>query len=64
MDTKAKCRYLEKMSCKWTLRQVFFRVYRLVIQLVMLGFWTQLCEHLPSNLLFGSISPPPPSLCA
>jgi hypothetical protein len=49
MDTKAKCRYLDKLTCKWTSRQVFFRVYRLVIQLVVsnVGILTQLCELLP-----------------
>ncbi len=28
-DTKAKCRYLKKLPCKGTLRQVFISVYRL-----------------------------------
>ncbi len=30
IDTKAKCRYLKKLTWKGTLRQVLFRVYRLV----------------------------------
>ncbi len=34
----------KKLTCKWTLRQVFIRVYRLEIQSVMLVFSTQLCE--------------------
>ncbi len=32
IDTKAQCRHLKKLTCKGTLRQVFLRVYRLVIQ--------------------------------
>jgi hypothetical protein len=28
-DTKAKCRYLKKLTCKGTLQQVFIRVYGL-----------------------------------
>jgi hypothetical protein len=47
IDTKAKCRYLKKLTCKETLRQVFIRVYRLEIQSVMLVFLTQLYELLP-----------------
>ncbi len=31
IDNKAKCRHLKKLTCKGTLRQVFFRVYRLEI---------------------------------
>jgi hypothetical protein len=47
VDTKAKCRHLKNLTCKWTLRQVFIRVYRLEIQSVILVFSTQLCELLP-----------------
>jgi hypothetical protein len=39
MDTNAKCRHLKKLTSKGTLRQVFIKVYRL---LVMLEFSTQL----------------------
>ncbi len=46
IDTKAKCRYLKKLACKGTLRQVFIGVYRLEIQSVMLVFSTQLYELL------------------
>ncbi len=34
IGTKSKCRHLQKLTCKGTLRQVFIRVYRLVIQSV------------------------------
>jgi hypothetical protein len=27
------------LTCKWTLRQVFIRLYRLEIYSVMLGIW-------------------------
>ncbi len=37
-DTKAKCRHIKKFTWKGSLRQVFIRVYRLVIQLVMMVF--------------------------
>ncbi len=47
IDTTAKCRHLLKLTCKWTLRQVFIRFYRLEIHLVMLLFFTQLCKLLP-----------------
>jgi hypothetical protein len=47
IETKAKCRHLKKLTCKGILRQVFIRVYRLVIQSDMLVFSTQLCELLP-----------------
>ncbi len=62
-DTKAKCRHLKKLICKGTVRQVFFAVYRLEIQLVMRIFfdpalWT---VALYPSLWFNS--PPPPSLC-
>ncbi len=43
-----------------TLRQVFIRVYRLVIQSVMLVFSTQLCDCSPSNLLFKPFPLPLP----
>jgi hypothetical protein len=46
IDTKAKCGHLKKLPCKGTLRQVFIRIYRLVIQSVMSVFSTQLCELL------------------
>jgi hypothetical protein len=46
-DPKAKCCHLKKFTCKWTLWQVFIRVYRLEIHSVMLEFSTQLCELLP-----------------
>jgi hypothetical protein len=38
IDTKAKFLHLKKLTCKGTLRQVFFRVYGLEIQSVMLVF--------------------------
>ncbi len=46
IDSKAKCLHLKQLTCKWTLRQVCIRVYRLEIQSVMLVS-TQLCELLP-----------------
>jgi hypothetical protein len=36
IEGNAKCRHLNKFTCKGTVRQVFIRVYRLVIQSVML----------------------------
>ncbi len=42
IDTKAKYRQLNKLTCKRTLRQVFIKVYRLEIQSVMLVFSTPL----------------------
>jgi hypothetical protein len=60
IDTKAKCRHLKKFTCKGTWRQVFIRVYGLVIQSVMLVFLTQLCELLPLLHFFWFA---PPSLC-
>ncbi len=65
VDIKAKYRYLKKLTCEGTLRQVFNRVYRLEIQSVMLAFATQLCELLPLKPSFWFNSPhpsPPPSL--
>ncbi len=44
IDTKANCSHLKKLTGKWTLRQVFIRVFRLEIQSVILVFSTQLCE--------------------
>jgi hypothetical protein len=49
------------LTCKGTLRQVFFRVYRLKIKSVMVVFSIQLCDFCPSNFLSGS-PPRPPSL--
>jgi hypothetical protein len=43
-DTKIKFRHLKKFTCKWTLRQMFIRVFRLEIQSVMLVFSTEFCE--------------------
>ncbi len=65
VDIKAKCRYLKKLTCEGTLRQVFNRVYRLDIQSVMLVFSTQLYELLPLKPSFWLTlpTPPPPSLC-
>ncbi len=57
IETKAKCRHLEKLTCKGTLRQVF------------IGWrYSQSCWYFqpsfvncrPSNLLSGLIQPPPP----
>jgi hypothetical protein len=62
IDTKAKCRHLEKITCKGTLRHVFIRVYRLEIQSVMLVIRPSFVKFCPSNLLSGFNSPPP-SLC-
>jgi hypothetical protein len=42
-----KARHLKKLTCKGTLQEVFIRVYRHVIQSVMLVFSTQLFELLP-----------------
>jgi hypothetical protein len=46
----------KKFNCKWTLRQVFIKVYGLEIHSVMLVFSTQLCELLPllPSLWFNS----------
>ncbi len=44
IDTKPRCHHLKKLTCKWTLRQVFIRVFRLELESVMLVFSTQLCE--------------------
>jgi hypothetical protein len=49
----------KKVTCKGTLRQVFIRVYRLVIHSVMLVFSTQLRELLPL-LTFSLVSSTPP----
>jgi hypothetical protein len=57
IDTKAKCRHLKKLTCKGTLRQVFIRVCRLEIQMVMLVFSTHFCKLLPS-LWFNSLPLP------
>jgi hypothetical protein len=49
-DIKAKCRQLNKFTCKGTLRQVFIRFYKLEKQSVMLSLvyiLDQLCELLP-----------------
>jgi hypothetical protein len=62
-ETKLKCRHLRKLTCKWTLRQVFVKVYRLEMQSVMLVFFSRprfviVC---PSNLFSDSPPPYPPS---
>ncbi len=63
IDIKAKCSHLKKLTCKGTLRQVFIRLYRQEIQLV-LYFQPSFVNCCPSNLLSGSTLPqsPPPSL--
>ncbi len=58
IDTKAKCRHLKKLTCKGTLRQVFFRVYRLEINHVGI-FYPALWTVAPLPLLFGSTLPLP-----
>ncbi len=59
-DTKTKCRHLNKLTCKRTLRQVFIRVYKLEIH----TFWPSFVNYCHSYLLSGSpLSPPPPSMC-
>jgi hypothetical protein len=63
-ETKEKCRHLKKkLTCKWTMRRVFIRVYGLEIQSVMLVFWPSFVNCCPSNLLSGSILPPSPLPC-
>jgi hypothetical protein len=54
IDTQAKFCHLKILTCKGTLRQVFIRVYKLVIQPVMLVFSTQLCELPPLTSLVSS----------
>ncbi len=49
----------KKLNCKWTLRQVFIRVYRLEIQSVMLVFSTQHSKLLPLSTTLWFNSPPP-----
>ncbi len=60
INTKAKCRHLNKLTWNGTLRQMFIRVYILEIQLVMLVFSTQLCELLPLSPSLWFNSPPFP----
>ncbi len=62
VDTKAKCRYFKKLTCKGTLMKVVITVYRLEIQSVMLIWSTQLCELLPlfPSLWFNSLPSPFP----
>jgi hypothetical protein len=52
-------RHLIILTCKGTLRQVLIRVYRLVIQSVMLVFSTQLYEMLPLYPSLWLALPPP-----
>ncbi len=66
IEVKAKCHHLKKITCKWTLRQVFIRVYKLEItRSVMLVFSTQLCDlysplvPLSPSLKFNSLPPLP-----
>ncbi len=59
IDIKSKCHHLKKLTSKETLRQVFIRVYRLEIKLVMLVFRPSFVNCCPSNLLSGSTSPFP-----
>jgi hypothetical protein len=61
LDTKAKCRYVKKLTCKGTLRQVIIRVFRLEIQSVMFVFRPSFMNYRPSNPLSGSTLPPPES---
>ncbi len=61
IDTKAKCRYLKKLTCKGILRQVIIRVFRLKVQSVMLVFsvsFVNCCSFLPS-LWFSTLPPSP-----
>ncbi len=58
IDSKAKI--LKKFTWEGTLRQVIIRVYRTEIQSVMLVFRPSFVNYCLSNLLSGSISPPPP----
>ncbi len=55
IETKAKCRHLQKLTCKG---QVFIRVHRLKMQSIMLVFSTQLCELLPLSPSLWFNSPP------
>jgi hypothetical protein len=59
IDTKAVCRFPNKLTRTGTSRRcLFIRVYTLVIQSIVLVFSTQLCELLP--LYFSLWSGPPP----
>jgi hypothetical protein len=63
IDNKAKCRHLKKFTCIGTLRQVFIRVYKLLIRSLMLVFRPSFVNCFPSDLLSGSSLPPPPLPC-
>jgi hypothetical protein len=58
VDIKAKCRYLKKLSCEGTLRQLFIRVYRLEIQSFMLNFRPSLWTVAPQTFFLVQFSPP------
>jgi hypothetical protein len=60
LDTKAKCRHLK--NCAGTLRPVFDRIYRLVIQSCWY-FRPSFANCCPSNLLSGLVLPPFPIPC-
>ncbi len=64
IDTNAKFCH-KKLTCKWTLRQVFIRVYRLEIQSVTCwyfrpSFVTCSCCPLTPSLWVNPPPPPPP----
>jgi hypothetical protein len=52
---KPICRHLKKLTCNGSLLQVFIRVYRLKIQLIMLVFrpsFVNYCREVPLQLIF------------
>jgi hypothetical protein len=64
VDTEAKCRHLNKLTCEGTLRQVFIRVYRLECgdTVSHVGIFDLLVNCCSSALLFVSTPPPLPCL--
>ncbi len=58
-DTKTKCCLLKKFTCKGTLRQVFFRVIDWRYMQSCWYFRPSFVNYCPSNLLYGSPTPPP-----
>jgi hypothetical protein len=58
IDITANWCHLKKLTCKGTLRQLFFRVYILEIQSVMWVFRPSFVNCYPSNIL-AAVPPPP-----
>jgi hypothetical protein len=63
IETKVKCRHLKRLTCKGTLRQVFYQSLLTGDTVSHVSIFDSALTNAPLPLLSGSTLPPSLSLC-